>query len=160
MAIRDYDVSDQAAVLAMVDRAWSTVYPEVNAVLGPELARRLHGDDWRQHHRREVQDALADPGIRTWVAVEDDAVVGVACGRVVDPNRKIGEVHLVGVDPAAQSRGIGAALTRCVEDHLAGEGMSVVYISTGGDPGHGRARGLYTALGYTFFPSAQFFKAL
>lgn len=69
-------------------------------------------------------------------------------------------MHLVGVDPAAQSQGVGGSLTRHAEEHLRAEEMAVVYISTGGDPGHVDARRLYSSLGYTLFPSAQFFKAL
>lgn len=160
MQIRDYDPSDEDAVLALVARAWTTVFPEVNAVLGPQLARLLHSEDWQQHHRDEIRGVLADEAMRSWVAVQDDAVVGVASARVVDPRRRIGEVHLVGVEPAAQGHGIGAAITRHAEEFLRSEGMAVVYISTGGDPGHEDARRLYTSLSYTLFPSAQFFKAL
>lgn len=160
MEIRDYAASDEDAVLALAARAWTTVYPEVNAVLGPELARRLHSEDWQQHHREEVRGILADEHMRSWVAVADDAVVGVASARVVDPRRRLGEVHLVGVDPSAEGQGTGAALTRHAEEFLRAEGMAVVYISTGGDPGHADARRLYSSLGYTLFPSAQFFKAL
>lgn len=160
MRIRDYAAADEPAVLALVDRAWSHVFPEVNGVLGPELARRLHGDDWRAHHRREIAGVLADPAMSTWLADDDGTVVGVVAARVVDADRCIGEVHLVGVDPHSSRRGIGSALTRHAEEHLVGLGMLVSYISTGGDPGHAGARALYSSLGYTLFPSAQFFKAL
>jgi GNAT superfamily N-acetyltransferase len=158
--IREYETPDEAGVLELVGRAWEPVFPEVDALLGPGIARLLHSDDWRAHHREEIRGVLADPAMTTWVADDDGAVVGVASARVVDPTRAIGEVHLVGVDPLAQRRGIGAALTRHAEEHLRAQGMRVSYISTGGDPGHARARELYSSLGYTLFPSAQFFKEL
>ncbi|HET7902121.1 MAG TPA: GNAT family N-acetyltransferase [Candidatus Nanopelagicales bacterium] len=160
MDIRDYRPSDADAVLALVDRAWVPVFPEVNALLGPELARLLHGEDWRVHHAAEIRGVLADEQMRSWVAIEGEDVVGVASARVVDPARRIGEVHLVGVDPGAQGQGVGTALTLYAEAWLREQEMAVSFISTGGDPGHAGARALYASLGYTLFPSTQCFKAL
>jgi hypothetical protein len=40
------------------------------------------------------------------------------------------------------------------------EGMAVVVIGTGGDPGHAPSRALYGSLGYRLFPSAQYFSVL
>lgn len=160
MEIREYVADDEAAVLALVLRAWEPVYSSVNGVLGTELALLLHGADWRDHQTAEVREALGSDGMSSWVAVDDGAVVGIASARVVDPSRRIGEVYLVGVDPEARRRGVGAALTRRAEEHLRDAGMLVSFISTGGDPGHADARRLYDGLGYTAFPSTQYFKAL
>jgi GNAT superfamily N-acetyltransferase len=69
-------------------------------------------------------------------------------------------VYVVGVDPAAHRRGIGAALTEHATQWLRDEGMLVATISTGGDPGHAPARALYDSLGYRPLPGVQYFKAL
>ena len=69
----------------------------------------------------------------------------MAAARIVDPDRRIGEIRILGVDPAAQRAGVGATLTRHAEAWLREAGADVAYISTGGDPGHAPARGLYAA---------------
>ncbi len=151
---------DHEAILALTLRTWEPVYASVNGVLGPELAQRLHGTDWRDHQTLEVREALASPAMHFWVSEADGAVAGFVGARIVDPRRLIGEVYIVGVDPAAQRRGIGAALTEHAAQWLRGEGMQVAAISTGGDPGHAAARALYDSLGYRPLVGVQYFKAL
>jgi ribosomal protein S18 acetylase RimI-like enzyme len=159
-AIRTASPDDHAAIIALTLRAWEPVYPEVNAVLGPELAELLHGTDWREHQEREVREALESPSMTFWVAETDGAVTGFVAARVVDPRRAIGEVYIVGVDPSAQRTGVGAALTEHATGWLRDQGMRVAYISTGGDPAHAPARALYERLGYRALPGVQYFKAL
>jgi GNAT superfamily N-acetyltransferase len=149
---------DLDTVLDLAVRAWDPVFASVNEALGPELARSLHGEDWRAHHEADVATILA--GMTTWVAERGEAIVGFAAARVADPSRKIGEVHIVGVDPGAQRTGVGAALVRHAEAWLREEGMHVVFIGTGGDPGHAPARSLYRSLGYQPFPVVQHYKQL
>ena len=158
LTIRATDEADRDSVLELAARAWEPVFASVNNVLGSELARSLHGDDWRTHHAAEVATVLEE--MTSWVAERDRATVGFAAARVVDPDRRIGEVHILGVDPAAQRTGVGAALVRHAEEWLREQGMSVVFIGTGGDPGHAPARRLYESLGYRPFPVVQHYKKL
>jgi GNAT superfamily N-acetyltransferase len=151
---------DRDAVLEVAARTWAQVFDAVNEVLGPDLALRLHGEDWRVYHAGEVREILASESTTTWVAEDDGRVVGFVAARVVDPDRRIGEVRIVGVDPESQGAGIGAALTRHAEAWLRAEDMAVAVIGTGGDPGHAPARALYESLGYRPFPIVQFYKAL
>ena len=67
---------------------------------------------------------------------------------------------IVGIDPTRQRSGIGSALIRHAEEWLEAEGMAVVFIATGGDPGHEPARRLYDALGYRANPVVQYYKVL
>jgi GNAT superfamily N-acetyltransferase len=156
LSIRPARDTDLDAVLHVASRAWDPVFASVNAVLGSTLARSLNGDDWRIHHAAEVTNILA--GIMTWVAERGGATVGFVAARVADPGRKIGEVHIVGVDPVAQRTGV--ALVRHAEEWLRQQGMTVVFIGTGGDPGHAPARRLYASLGYRPFPVIQHYKRL
>lgn len=160
MTIRRADGADREAVAEVAAQAWEPVFTSVNDALGPDLARHLHGDDWRVHHGAEVALILASETTVTWVAEVDGKVVGFAAARVVDPQRRIGEVQIVGVDPAEQRAGIGAALTRHAEGWLRDQRVEIVYIGTGGDPGHEPARRFYEALGYQPFPVVQFYKVL
>jgi len=160
MTIRPCADDDRDSVLEVAARTWGPVFAAVNAVLGQELAWRLHGEDWRTYHAVELREILDAESTVTWVAEVDGRVVGFAAARVVDPDRRIGEVRIVGVDPTAQRAGIGAALTKHAERWLRDQGMAVAFVGTGGDPGHAPARGLYEALGYRPFPIVQFYKAL
>jgi GNAT superfamily N-acetyltransferase len=158
--IRTARAVDHEVILDIAARAWQGVFSAVNDVLGPDLALRLHGADWAAHHASEVRQLLSSAAVFTWVATVDGRVVGFASARIADPARRIGEVAIVGVDPAAQRVGIGAALTTHAEAWLRDQGMAVVFIGTGGDDGHAPARRLYEALGYRPFPVVQYYKVL
>lgn len=62
-------------------------------------------------------------------------------------NAALGEVYVVGVDPAAQGRGLGRALTLAGLRHLAGLGLSEVILYVEAD--NAAAIRLYTGLGFT-----------
>jgi GNAT superfamily N-acetyltransferase len=158
--IRPAREDDLEAILGIAERAWERVFEAVNGALGPELATLLHGVDWRRHHASEVRTLLTSSGHARWVAETDGAVVGFASAWVVDPSRAIGEVEIVGVEPAAQRRGVGAALMQHAETWLREQGMAVIFVGTGADDGHAPARALYDALGYQAFPVVQYYKAL
>jgi GNAT superfamily N-acetyltransferase len=160
LTIRSVLPEDQDALLALAIRAWEPVFASVNEVLGDELAHVLHGEDWRNHQVAEVREILGSHSISTWVAHVDGKFAGFVAARVADPDRRIGEVAIVGVDPAVQHLGIGGALMRRAEAWLEKQGMAAVFVETGGDPGHLPARSLYDSLGYRLFPSAQYFRVL
>lgn len=158
--IRACEDADRDAVVALALRAWAPVFAAVEAVLGPEINTRLHGEDWRVHQARAVSEALAAPANRSWCAHADGRVSGFVVATVADEERRIGEIVMVAVDPPAQRRGIGRALTDHATAWLRDAGMRVAAIGTGGDPGHAPARALYERAGYRLFASAQYFKAL
>jgi GNAT superfamily N-acetyltransferase len=160
VTIRSARPEDREVLLALASRAWEPVFASVNGVLGDELAGLLHGEDWREHHGAEMREILDSDSILTWVAEVDGSASGFVAARVVDPARRIGEVRIVGVDPAVQHQGIARALIRHAEAWLSEQGMAVAFIGTGGDPGHAPSRRLYDSLGYRLFPSAQYFRVL
>lgn len=67
---------------------------------------------------------------------------------------------MLAVDPAAQGRGTGSALTAFATDWLRSAGMRVAMAETGGDPGHAPARQVYQQAGYAPLPVARYFRAL
>jgi GNAT superfamily N-acetyltransferase len=160
LKLRDAVDADHEPIIAVTVRAWEPVYAAVNTLLGRELAMLLHGQDWREHQVREVRAILAAGTAQTWVAELDGVVVGFTAARVVDADRRIGEVVIVGVDPDAQRRGVGTLLTKHATAWLGDQAMRVAYLGTGGDPGHAPARLLYESLGFRRFPIAQYYKAL
>ncbi len=59
---------------------------------------------------------------------------------------ELGEVYVVGIDPAAQGRGLGRALTLAGLHHLAGLGVSEVLLYVEAD--NHAARATYARLGF------------
>lgn len=76
------------------------------------------------------------------------------------PEDSIGEIHMVAVDPAYQRRGIGVELTEFAVRWIADQGFTTAMVETGGDPGHGPARGLYESAGFTPFPVVRYFRTV
>lgn len=87
-------------------------------------------------------------------------VVGFAAAKLVDPDRLLGEVCMLAVDPVAQLQGLGTALTEEATAWLRSLGTLVAMVDTGGDLGHAPARRVYDKAGFTLLPIARYFKAL
>ena len=59
---------------------------------------------------------------------------------------------MLAVDPDAQGRGIGTALTEVATGWLREAGMTVAMVETGGDSGHAPARRVYEKAAIRCFP--------
>jgi ribosomal protein S18 acetylase RimI-like enzyme len=94
------------------------------------------------------------------VATIDDVVIGGFVTVMVDRADKPGEIGMIAVDPAMQRSGVGRALTNYALDQIRAAGCRVAVVHTGGDPGHGPARGLYESCGFTTFPSVDHYRLL
>jgi ribosomal protein S18 acetylase RimI-like enzyme len=158
MTIPQYRASDEEPVVELSLRAWAPVFASLEQALGNELLTRLHGD-WREYQAGAVRDTLADDATEVWVAVTEQRVVGFVAA-ILHRERSIGEIWMLAVDPADQSRGVGAALTDFATDWLGSSGMQVAMIDTGGDPGHAPARRLYEKAEYTPLSVVRYFKPL
>ncbi len=156
--IREYASSDEEPVVRLSLRAWAPVFASVEQVLGVELFGRLRGD-WRSGQERAVRDVLADPAVRVWVAGADEEPTGFVAA-TLDTDSLVGEIYMLAVDPAAQDRGVGTALTEVATDWLRWSGMQVAMVETGGDPGHAPARRVYDKADFTALTVARYFKAL
>jgi ribosomal protein S18 acetylase RimI-like enzyme len=156
--IRDYGPLDEQPVVELALRAWAPVFSSLEQVLGREIFVRLHGD-WRQYQEKAVRDTLADDATQVWVAEAARGVVGFVAAKL-HPERQLGEIWMLAVDPDAQGRGIGSALTEVATGWLREAGMTVAMVETGGDPGHAPARRVYEKANYTVLPVVRYFKAL
>ncbi len=128
--IRGYRSGDQAELLR-VNAASFADHPEQGTMSESDLAERM-GEPW------------FDPG-GLLVAIDGGRMLGFHWTKVHSP--ALGEVYVVGVDPAAQGLGLGRALTRAGLSHLAARGVSEVelYVESDNLP----AIGLYRGLGFT-----------
>ena len=80
--------------------------------------------------------------------------------KIYDPERSMGEIHMLAVDPDHQGGGIETALTEFALDMLKEAGMKVAMVETGRDTGHAAARRTYEKAGYVLLPIARYFKNL
>ena len=157
--IRPFDDRDAEAVVDLSLRAWAPVFASLERVLGSEIFGRMH-PDWREDQRRAVEDVCAAKRERVWVAEEDGAAVGFVAIELHHPERSMGEISMLAVDPDYQGGGIGTALSEFALDRLEDAGMKVAMVETGGDPGHAAARRTYEKAGYVLLPIARYFKNL
>ena len=88
------------------------------------------------------------------------SVVGFVAVELHHPERSMGEISMLAVDPDYQGSGIGTALTEFALDRLKDAGMTVALVETRGDPGHAAARRTYEKAGYNLLPIARYFKNL
>jgi ribosomal protein S18 acetylase RimI-like enzyme len=156
--IRPYEDRDAEAVVDLSLRAWEPVFASLEQALGTEIFGLLH-PDWRADQQKAVEDVCAAEKIRVWVAEADARTVGFVAV-ALQPERSMGEIYMVAVDPDFQGGGIGTALSEfalaCIKD----AGMVVAMVETGGDPGHAAARHTYEKVGCTQLPIARYFKKL
>jgi ribosomal protein S18 acetylase RimI-like enzyme len=157
--IRPLDERDHEPVVALSLRAWAPVFASMEVVLGPSGVFDRFYPDWRVAQRAAVLAACTDAAMSVWVAEVDGAVAGFVAVRL-DRAERLGEIHMVAVDPDHQRRGVGSALTAFAVDRIRDAGMSIAMVETGGDPGHGPARRTYERAGFTAMPVVRYFTAL
>jgi GNAT superfamily N-acetyltransferase len=156
--IRPYEDRDAEAVVDLSLRAWEPVFASLEQALGTEIFGLLH-PDWRADQQKAVEDVCAAEKIRVWVAEADARAVGFVAV-ALQPERSMGEIYMVAVDPDFQGGGIGTALSEFALAWIKDAGMVVAMVETGGDPGHAAARHTYEKVGCTQLPIARYFKKL
>ena len=128
---------DEDAVVRVNARAFDW-HPEQGA---------LTADDIRADERRSWFDAGG-----FFLAEEAGEVIGFHWTKVHEPTpgrfggERVGEVYVVGVDPAAQGGGLGRALTLAGLRYLAGRGLRQIILYVEGD--NAPALAVYTKLGF------------
>jgi ribosomal protein S18 acetylase RimI-like enzyme len=140
-------------------QAWAPVFASLEQVLGSEVFKRMH-PDWREDQQRAVEDVCTAKREQVWVAEVDGTVAGFVAIELHHPERSMGEISMLAVDPDYQGGGIGTALTEFALERLEEAGMKVAMVETGGDPGHAAARRTYEKAGYVLLPIARYFKNL
>jgi len=132
--IRGYRPEDAADVVR-VNAAAFAHHPEQGAMDEANLAERM-AEDW------------FDPA-GLLLGVRDGAVVGFHWTK--HHSAALGEVYVVGVDPAAQGGGLGKLLTLAGLHHLADTGHTEVLLYVESD-NHPAVR-VYSGLGFTHAPA-------
>ena len=110
MVIRPYTQSDAEAVVRLSLRAWAPVFESIERELDPAVYRVFYPDGWEVQQRQAVEAALANPAHHVWVADRDGVIAGFVAV-VLHREDRMGEIHMVAVDPEQQGQGVGTALT-------------------------------------------------
>ncbi|HUQ23061.1 MAG TPA: GNAT family N-acetyltransferase [Gaiellaceae bacterium] len=158
--IRNYQESDIDAIVEFSLRAWQPVFESLRQVLGPAIFMRLHRAGWPAVQEEAVRSACTSDERDVFVAVADGVPVGFAAVALNAFHEGMGVVDIIAVDPGYQRRGIASRLMERSAEHMRAQGMDIAAVGTGGDPGHGPARALYEALGYTALPGVRYLRLL
>jgi mycothiol synthase len=128
--IRSFEEGDRAELLR-VNAAAFAHHPEQGALDEDGLAARMAEPWW-------------DPA-GLLVAMDGERMLGFHWTKQHDD--RLGEVYVVGIDPEAQGRGLGRALTLAGLHHLHGLGLEEVLLYVESD--NAPALATYTRLGFT-----------
>ncbi len=158
LRVRPFDDRDADAVVGLSLRAWASGFAYLERVMGSEIFGRLH-PDWRKSQRRVVEAVCAAQETRVWVAEAGASTVGFVTVEL-RPEKSIGEIYMLAVDPDYQGIGIGTALTEFALAWIKDAGMAVAMVETGGGSAHAAARRVYEKAGYVHLPIARHFKNL
>lgn len=137
--------------------AWAPVFDSLRDAMDRAVFETFF-PDWRECQAKAVEAACADGAMKAWVADENGQAVAFVV--VKAHSQQMGEIHMLAVDPTRQRRGTGKTLTDFALDWLTGQGVEIAMVETGGDPGHGPARGTYEKCGFRLLPVARYFKKL
>jgi GNAT superfamily N-acetyltransferase len=158
--IRQYEESDLEAIVEFSLRAWQPVFESLRQVLGDAIFMRLHQPEWTAVQAEAVRSSCTSDERDVFVAVADGLPVGFAAVALNAFHERMGVVDIIAVDPDYQRRGIARQLMDRAAEHMRAQGMDIAAVGTGGDSGHGPARALYEALGYTALPGVRYLRLL
>lgn len=157
--ILPYESSMREEVVDLSLAAWAPVFESLRQAMLPEVFEAFYRGDWRRAQKTAVEAVCADPEVHVVVACVEERVAGFAALKTHEDDR-MGEVYMIAVHPDFQRRGIATELMDWSNKWFADQGMSIVMVETGGDPGHAPARRAYEAAGFQRMEVARYFKAL
>jgi ribosomal protein S18 acetylase RimI-like enzyme len=158
--IRPLTPADLDAVVDLSLLAWEPVFVSFANLLGSSIFDLLYRPQWQVAQAAAVRrTCLADDSESFIVATADDVPVGFVVLQQ-DPDESLGMVEMIAVHPEHQRRGHGRALMEFAIGRLRDQGLSLIHVGTGGDPGHAPARALYEAVGFTGLPLVNYYMAI
>lgn len=156
MRIRPYSSSDRESVLKLSMRAWAPVFEQMRGAVPHFVYANFYPHGWENRQRSDLSRVLDEEPDSCDVLEVKGSVVGWVSTHI-HPEDRMGEIHVIAVDPAHQRRGYGSALIRHARARTEEAGMSMVMVETGGDPGHAAGRAAYESAGFRRWPVARYF---
>lgn len=157
--ITPYDPSWRQRVIDLSLRAWAPVFDQMQRAVPGYVYDAFYPHGWNVRQAADVGGILDSGDTTVSLAVEGDVVLGWV-GVRIHPEDRMGEVQIIAVDPAAQSRGVGRVLMDHALRAIRDAGMVMAMVETGDDPGHARSRALYESTGFDRWPVARYFRKL
>ena len=152
--IRPLETDDLDAVVELALLAWEPVFVSWEEILGAGIFHQLYRPSWREAQAAQVRASCLAVGAESFVCTSAGHVVGFL---VLERDGVDGRVQMIAVHPAHHRRGHARALMEFAIARLREQGVLLVNVGTGGDPGHGPARGLYEVLGFTGVPLVAYY---
>lgn len=157
--IRSFDPTDAEQVLDLSLRAWTPVFNDLKPAVPDFVYTAFYPDGWQARQAADIARLMKDDSTDIHVADGDGALVGYV-GIRLHPEDKMGEIHILAVDPNHQRHGVATALLDFAMNHIRKAGMDIVMVETGDDPGHAASRATYERAGFTRWPVARYFQKL
>ena len=154
--VHEKDIEDLVQLSLL---AWVPVFQSFRRVLGQSIYGLLF-PDWQARQRKAVETVCADGDKTTVLVAELDGQAVGFLAYELDHKEGTGEIQLLAVHPAYQSRGIGTELNTFALNKMKQSGMKMARVETGGEPSHAAARRSYEKAGYTGLPLVRYFKDL
>lgn len=146
-------------ILALSMRAWAPVFGTFRPAVQDYVYANFYPEGWEVRQATDIGAFLEDEGDRVWLAMRDDALLGWV-GIRIHAEDSMGEIYVLAVDPDHQRQGVAAALMDFAMERMRAEGMKMVMVETGDDPGHAPSRATYESAGFTRWPVARYFREL
>jgi GNAT superfamily N-acetyltransferase len=157
--IRAFQDRDLDAVVDLSLLAWEPVFVSFEHILGKTIFDHMYRPNWRTAQATAVRANCLNQEAETYVVVtEQNDPVGFAV-LLQDQAESVGVVDMIAVHPDHQRLGHARRLMEFAIDRLHGQGLNLINVGTGGDPGHAPARALYEAVGFTGLPLKTYYLA-
>ncbi|MEM8957057.1 MAG: GNAT family N-acetyltransferase [Pseudomonadota bacterium] len=154
-----YSPDWEARLRALTRAAWAPAMAGMRQDYPGFVWQAFYPEGWEARLDTDILAFVAREDATVWIARRGEDLLGFA-GILLHPEDRMGEVHVLAVAPAAQRSGLARRLMARAEAGIAGAGMEMVMVETGGDRGHAPARAFYQAAGYVQAPVARYFKPL
>lgn len=157
--IRPLTPEDLRAVVDLSLSAWEPVFRSFERILGSVIFERLYRPHWREAQAAQVRRNCLAEAHESFVSTTHDGVVAGFAVLAQDQGQSLGVVEMIAVDPVHQRRGHARGLMEFAIRRLRDQGLALVNVGTGGDPGHAPARALYEEVGFTGVPLVNYYIA-
>ncbi|MHA6732376.1 GNAT family N-acetyltransferase [Devosia sp. A369] len=157
--IEAYKLEQKTEIIELSLRAWEPVFTALKPAVQAFAYDAFFPDGWAVRQAYDVAQILEHEATDVWVATHQAEILGWV-GLHLHPIDQMGEVRIMAVDPKYHRQGIGTALLDFSADLMRCEGMKMVMVETGGDPGHAPARAVYESAGFQRWPVARYFREL
>lgn len=156
--IRPFDVAQKQQVVDLSLRAWAPVFDGMKPAVPDYVYEAFYPQGWQVRQSLDVE-ALLDTGDGIWVALQGERVIGWI-GVRMHPDDRMGEIHILAVDPQYQRRGVAKVLIGFAVEQMRQSGMEIAMVETGDDPGHAGSRLTYENAGFERWPVARYFRKI